>query len=49
MDLLSINAESAFILSSCLPPGNRGVLEFLRETPGVLLVALFAVLGRFSD
>ena len=28
---------------------DRGVLEFLRETPGVLLVALFAVLGRFSD
>ena len=28
---------------------DRGVLEFLRETPGVLLVAIFALLGRFSD
>lgn len=28
---------------------DRGVLEFLRETPGVLLVAIFAALHRFSD
>ena len=28
---------------------DRGLLEFLRETPGVLLVAIFAALGRFSD
>ena len=28
---------------------DRGVLEFLRETPGVLLVAIFALFGRFSD
>ena len=27
---------------------DRGLLEFLRETPGVLLVAIFAALGRFS-
>jgi len=28
---------------------DRGVLEFLRETPGVLLVAILAALHRFSD
>ena len=28
---------------------QRGVLEFLRETPGVLLVAILAALHRFSD
>jgi predicted MFS family arabinose efflux permease len=28
---------------------DRGVLEFLRETPGVMLVAIFAALHRFSD
>ena len=28
---------------------NRGLLEFLREMPGMLLVAIFAVLHRFSD
>ncbi|MBR4612228.1 MAG: hypothetical protein IKO40_05875, partial [Kiritimatiellae bacterium] len=28
---------------------DRGLLEFLRETPGVLLVAIFAALHRFSD
>ena len=28
---------------------QRGVLEFLRETPGVMLVAILAALHRFSD
>ena len=28
---------------------DRGVLEFMRETPGVLLVAIFAALHRLSD
>ena len=28
---------------------DRGVLEFLRETPGVMLVAIFAALGGLSD
>ena len=28
---------------------QRGVLEFVRETPGVLLVAILAALHRFSD
>lgn len=28
---------------------DRGVLEFMRETPGVLLVAVLAALSRFSD
>ena len=28
---------------------QRGLLEFLRETPGVLLVAILAALHRFSD
>ena len=28
---------------------QRGTLEFLRETPGVLLVAILAALHRFSD
>ena len=28
---------------------DRGVLEFLRETPGVLLIAILALLHRFSD
>jgi predicted MFS family arabinose efflux permease len=28
---------------------DRGVLEFLRETPGVLLIAILAVLHRCSD
>jgi predicted MFS family arabinose efflux permease len=28
---------------------DRGVLEFLRETPGVLLIAILALLHKFSD
>ena len=28
---------------------QRGILEFLRETPGVMLVAILAALHRFSD
>ena len=28
---------------------DRGVLEFMRETPGVLLVGVLALLSRFSD
>ena len=28
---------------------QRGTLEFLRETPGVMLVAILAALHRFSD
>ena len=28
---------------------QRGLLEFMRETPGVLLVAVLALLSRFSD